>query len=488
MERDTTINTISIRQLGTLLVLALLPLGTEVLPSRLSQAGGAAWLCPLGAGGLLLALVALWGRWITLREDLLKTLEQQKGRKILRGFALVLLAWGLFLTGAQGARIGERLAQSLRASPLLLTAAVLALAGWLVAKGLPAFARTGEIFGLAVGAGFVLIVLFGVFGVAWDRVILWDWAALEEVPGGALSAAGTLAAGGYALLLLGQVRPEEKQKRVLRRKLGVLFGSLAVGMLLVVGRLGAGLTGQIDRPFFQMVSGLGFEGAFQRLEELASALWVLGDVALLGFLLLCMRRLLAALAGREESSGLGWIVTGGSFLLALPLAHGRGIEVLSVVPAGNLVAMGVMSLGLGWKMVFSKKSEKIRIFIDDEGIFALVWNAPHVLEEVEYKAVSLLPFEKIRGIFESMIMVKNKQVEDGTLLRDKNITVTAVRLGLMRIIEKDNNDTAYLVPVWDFFGTYDSDGGTLVIGEDGYESLLTINAVDGSVIDRTLGY
>lgn len=132
--------------------------------------------------------------------------------------------------------------------------------------------------------------------------------------------------------------------------------------------------------------------------------------------------------------------------------------------------------------------EKIRIFIDDEGIFALVWNAPHVLEEVEYKAVSLLPFEKIRGIFESMIVVKNKQVEDGTLLRDKNITVTAVRLGLMRIIEKDNNDTAYLVPVWDFFGTYDSDGGTLVIGEDGYESLLTINAVDGSVIDRTLGY
>ena len=126
MERDTTINTISIRQLGTLLVLALLPLGTEVLPSRLSQAGGAAWLCPLGAGGLLLALVALWGRWITLGEDLLRTLEQQKGRKVLRGFALVLLAWGFFLTGAQGARIGERLAQSLRASPLLLTAAVLA--------------------------------------------------------------------------------------------------------------------------------------------------------------------------------------------------------------------------------------------------------------------------------------------------------------------------------------------------------------------------
>ena len=168
MERDTTINTISTRQLGTLLVLALLPLGTEVLPSRLSQAGGAAWLCPLVAG----------------------------------------------------------------------------------------------------------------------------------------------------------------------------------------------LTGQIDRPFFQMVSGLGFEGAFQRLEELASALWVLGDVALLGLLLLCMRRLLAGLVGRKESSGLGWIVTGGSFLLALPLAQGRGIEVLSVVPVGNLIAIGVISLGLGVKVAFSKKLKK----------------------------------------------------------------------------------------------------------------------------------
>ena len=39
MERDTTINTISIRQLGTLLVLALLPLGTEVSPAGCLRPG-----------------------------------------------------------------------------------------------------------------------------------------------------------------------------------------------------------------------------------------------------------------------------------------------------------------------------------------------------------------------------------------------------------------------------------------------------------------
>jgi len=39
------------QQLRTLLLLALLPLATELLPGRMEQAGSAAWLCPLAAGG-----------------------------------------------------------------------------------------------------------------------------------------------------------------------------------------------------------------------------------------------------------------------------------------------------------------------------------------------------------------------------------------------------------------------------------------------------
>ena len=41
---------ISYRQLRTILLLALLPLATELLPNRLQGAGSAAWLCPLLAG------------------------------------------------------------------------------------------------------------------------------------------------------------------------------------------------------------------------------------------------------------------------------------------------------------------------------------------------------------------------------------------------------------------------------------------------------
>ena len=62
--------TISLRQLMTVLFLALFPLGTEQLPGRLSAVGAAAWLCPILAGGIAVALVALlgeapsWGREI----------------------------------------------------------------------------------------------------------------------------------------------------------------------------------------------------------------------------------------------------------------------------------------------------------------------------------------------------------------------------------------------------------------------------------------
>ena len=54
-----TDRTISLRQLMTVLFLALFPLGTEQLPGRLSAVGAAAWLCPILAGGIAVALVAL---------------------------------------------------------------------------------------------------------------------------------------------------------------------------------------------------------------------------------------------------------------------------------------------------------------------------------------------------------------------------------------------------------------------------------------------
>lgn len=130
------------------------------------------------------------------------------------------------------------------------------------------------------------------------------------------------------------------------RRLALLFALLAGAVLLVLGQLGSALAAQVDRPFLQMVSGLGFEGAFQRLEELVSALWVLGDVALLGLLLLCLGRLLAWLLDRPVGKGKSWLLTGAVFLLGLPAALGDHPLAGAWVPFGNLAVVGLLVLTL----------------------------------------------------------------------------------------------------------------------------------------------
>ena len=45
----------------------------------------------------------------------------------------------------------------------------------------------------------------------------------------------------------------------------------------------------------------------------------------------------------------------------------------------------------------------------------------------------------------------------------------------MRVLEPDSLDSGVIIPVWDFYGPSG-------------ETYLTINAIDGTVIDRQYGY
>lgn len=334
------------QQLRTLLLLALLPLATELLPGRMEQAGSAAWLCPLAAGGGAVVLALVCGKDTGAPKDLGLRLREHWGKAGSRVLMGAFFLWGFVLLTAHASRVGGRLSDALGASPVLLTAAVLLLAGVMAGEGVPAFARACEVFALAVGFGFVLVLLFGVFRLRWDYILLWGPEELRQVPGGALTALGTLAAGSYAVFLLSDVREEPKSRqRWTPWALGI-FALVAAGMVLVLGRFGPALTAQIDRPFFQMVSGLGFEGAFQRLEQLASALWVLGDEALLALLLLALRRLLAQISGREERRRMGWCLLAAVFLCSLVPDVWNGVVDGGVLPLGNL-AVGGLILALG---------------------------------------------------------------------------------------------------------------------------------------------
>lgn len=68
----------------------------------------------------------------------------------------------------------------------------------------------------------------------------------------------------------------------------------------------------------------------------------------------------------------------------------------------------------------------------------------------------------------------------------KAVTVRDIRLGYMRVLKQDEAGVGLLVPVWDFFGDVDYENSRGFTNPD--TSLLTINAVDGSIIDRSRGY
>jgi hypothetical protein len=135
--------------------------------------------------------------------------------------------------------------------------------------------------------------------------------------------------------------------------------------------------------------------------------------------------------------------------------------------------------------------EQIHIFVDDAGVFFLSWSSPYIVEEIVSDASSMLPFSDIQDILGRMLPIKHDHM-DSDERYSYEMNVTEVHLGLMRITEKNVGDSGLLIPVWDFFGTVTmkKEGVTMESDDEFYTfaSFITINAIDGSIIDRELGY
>ena len=130
--------------------------------------------------------------------------------------------------------------------------------------------------------------------------------------------------------------------------------------------------------------------------------------------------------------------------------------------------------------------ECLMIVIDEQGVAGFRYNAPQNVLGTVSERTSLLPFSKIEEIFNRMILVYNNRLNDGT--RDEarcTYHITSIRLGLVNIPE-ENAETGLLVPAWDFMGYEHSENKDWI--EDGFgneqHSFLTINAIDGSIINR----
>lgn len=131
--------------------------------------------------------------------------------------------------------------------------------------------------------------------------------------------------------------------------------------------------------------------------------------------------------------------------------------------------------------------EEIRFVYTDSGFAGFEWINPWQVEELSAEAVFLMPFAEIRDIFQEMIFKIN--LDGFSEAGDKvEIRVDEVRLGYMRIQETGEEDMiGTLVPVWDFFGSRscrNAAGEVKYVTDNAYESLLTVNAMDGTIIER----
>ena len=174
--------------------------------------------------------------------------------------------------------------------------------------------------------------------------------------------------------------------------------------------------------------------------------------------------------------------------------------------------------------------ESLVVCVDAKGLLRLQWLSPMTVERVISEHTALLPLDDVLDCFGKMAFVKSDAAEQlgwqndgGKILSGVKTTVERVRLSLMRI---ESGGDYLLIPVWDFYGFaeyFDQNGAIFSFattqpnseyteyGKRGEEevtsslqkteaeraynrmlekqtSLITINAIDGSIIDRLTGY
>lgn len=137
--------------------------------------------------------------------------------------------------------------------------------------------------------------------------------------------------------------------------------------------------------------------------------------------------------------------------------------------------------------------EILDIVVTRDGIDAVDLFNRYDVGEIKTENLNLLSFDEIMQIYEKMILIDNASVTD--YAEAQQINVSRITFGYTRIYEPAaSSQTGILVPAWDFFGgrttQYKDEDGNVQTYEnyDDTISLITINAIDGSIIDRELGY
>lgn len=148
------------------------------------------------------------------------------------------------------------------------------------------------------------------------------------------------------------------------------------------------------------------------------------------------------------------------------------------------------------------KVDEVTVHVDDSGIISV--DIGTLKSDVARQAygIELMDFKKIMGIFETQVFIENAFRHDAYMEKaiNREIHIDSIRLGYMPTAWKDHSGKLIYTPVWDFFGyevvTYEEGTGkngdfAEFLDENNQrtndlvnQSLLTINALDGTIMIR----
>jgi hypothetical protein len=187
------------------------------------------------------------------------------------------------------------------------------------------------------------------------------------------------------------------------------------------------------------------------------------------------------------------------------LTYKRRIE---GVPQDNITSFIKQNVGKDYSSPVPAQ-ESISIFIDDFGIREFYWTAPMNVAAVENPNVTLMPFDDITQRISAQLKVQtmwDERLENEKEWIDaRRLEITKIRLSYLMVAKANDMTSYYLIPVWhvcgdlfyhyiDSYPTGDSDTYILdenfernvwrMLDDTADHSVLTLNAIDGSVIPR----
>ncbi len=131
--------------------------------------------------------------------------------------------------------------------------------------------------------------------------------------------------------------------------------------------------------------------------------------------------------------------------------------------------------------------ERVDITVTKDGLARASWTAPLEIGETVSARTTLKPFAEIEEIAKKALPIIYEKRTLPEWVTSTSVEIDRVALSLQRIVDQTQFDSGLLIPVWNFYGTWtDSRIHEQYNAQSG--TMLSINAIDGSIIDVEQGY